>query len=178
MNRTAYQHKKGILAPIMYQTFIPTLSLIVLIGVLPTDVRGASAETIPPTSIRTAVAHGVKQLHYTQSQWFKTQSCTSCHHSAMPTLALMAAREHGIRIDESAARQHFVRAFAFLSDLDLSIQASQIDPADDASIVVAASAGRAAAQHSDRCLGTHPGKPANTGRAVANPRRSAPRVGE
>ena len=124
----------------IYRTFTTTLIVILLIGGPAVRVKAASGGAIPHASIRSAATRGVKQLQNTQAQWFKTQSCTSCHHSATPTLALVAAREHGIQIDESAARQHFTRAFASLADLDLSVQASGIDPADSSSLLVAASA--------------------------------------
>lgn len=41
-------------------------------------------------------------------------------------MAVRAAREHGIPLNEDAARAHAARAFAFLSGLDKAVQYTEI----------------------------------------------------
>ena len=50
----------------------------------------------------------------------------------LPALAFRAAREHGIPVDEKAARADAVAAFGFYSNLDRAVQYTHlIDPALD-----------------------------------------------
>ncbi len=96
------------------------LSVICLIAVLAPLSR---AETlIEPARIRLAVDKSIALLQSTGKVWFERQSCTSCHHSALPTLALTMARRHGVTINEALARDHFQRAYVYLTDVDYIAQ--------------------------------------------------------
>src|SRR6266852_7523411 len=105
-----------------------TLALLVLAGGASCLLQAAAVE--PAADVHSAVAKAIPLLQHSQTQWFKTQTCSSCHHSAMPAMALMLAREHGVKIDEEAARQAFLKSFSSLTNPDQAIQGSEaIDPA-------------------------------------------------
>jgi ankyrin repeat protein len=78
-----------------------------------------------PARVRTALAKSIPLLQQTGKVWFAKQACTSCHHSTLPTLALMSARRHGVSIDESAARTHFRQAYSYLTNLDSAAQGAE-----------------------------------------------------
>src|SRR5262249_37508366 len=83
----------------------------------------AQAAVAPQAAqIRHAVEKSIPLLQKTGKSWFAQQSCTSCHHSILPAIALMTARRHGIAIDEPLAREHFQQAFRPLTDLDFLAQ--------------------------------------------------------
>src|SRR6185437_13459272 len=85
------------------------------------DTQAARAD-IDSAQIRRAVQKSIALLQKTGKEWFGHRSCTSCHHSTLPTLALVTARRHGVTIDEVAARDHFRQAYAYLTDLDSFVQ--------------------------------------------------------
>ena len=93
--------------------------------------------------LRAAVTRGVAVMQKAQSTWYTAnkQVCASCHHQYQPALALRAARERGIPVDETIARADAAKAFTF-ADIDRAIQYSYvIEPAmDDAYRMVAAHA--------------------------------------
>lgn len=65
----------------------------------------------------------VKVVQSAMGRWFTTQQCASCHHTALPTLAIMEApRRHGIAVDEASARQHYLKSFGYLTNLDMQAQ--------------------------------------------------------
>jgi len=92
------------------------LNAICLIAVFAPFVRAETS--IEPARIRPAVEKSIALLPSTGKVWFSKRGCTSCHHSTLPALALMTARRHGVAIDEPAARDHFHKAYAYLTDLD------------------------------------------------------------
>lgn len=70
--------------------------------------------------------------------------CFSCHHQAMPLIALESARTHGLSVNETLAQSTAGRAFRFLSDLDAAVQVNMlIDPAlsEGYTLLAAAAAG-------------------------------------
>jgi ankyrin repeat protein len=100
----------------------------------------ASAAT--PDQVRTAAAKGLAMIQSSQKGWYTKQSCTSCHQQYLPTIAIAAAREHGVPFDEASARSEAARTFAALADVDRAAQYNYvIDPAlDDANRLLAANA--------------------------------------
>ncbi len=92
--------------------------------------------------IREAATKAVALIQSSQKNWFSKQSCFSCHQQVLPALAFRAAREHGIAVDEKAARADAAAAFGFYSNLDRAVQYTHIiDPAlDDGWGLMAASA--------------------------------------
>ena len=96
------------------------LNVICLVAVFaPVTLAGTAVE---PARIRPAVEKSIALLQLSGKVWFEQKSCTSCHHSSLPTLALTTARQHGVAIDEAAARDHFRRAYVYLTDPDYIAQ--------------------------------------------------------
>src|SRR5688500_9569853 len=115
------------------------VAALVLIPVL----ARAQADDKDDARIREAAARGVAAIQKAQATRYTTnkQVCASCHHQTQPALALRAAREHGIPVDETIARADAVKAFTF-ADIDRAVQYLYvIEPAmDDAYRMVAAHA--------------------------------------
>lgn len=107
------------------------LPFVVVVVALAGCARGAAVEpaaNVGAAKLRAQAERSVALLQRVGAQW-KTP-CFSCHHQAMPALALEAARARGIRVDENAARQASQRAFRFLASLDDAVQVNMlIDPA-------------------------------------------------
>jgi len=78
---------------------------------------------------RDAAAKAVALIQASQKTWYSHQSCYSCHQQVLPALAFRAAREHGIPVDEPAARADAAAAFGLYADLDRAVQYTYIiDP--------------------------------------------------
>lgn len=93
-----------------------------------------------PDPVRAAAESALALIQHSQKGW--TQSCSSCHQQLFPALAFRAARTHGLRFDEAAARASAVQSFSYYSDLDRAVQHNLIiDPSlDDGSHLMAAAA--------------------------------------
>ena len=99
-------------------------------GILLFVVSAAWGADAAPDRIRDAAAKALALIQSTQKDWYTKQSCNSCHQQLLPAIAVRAAREHGIPLNQDAARAHAARAFAFLSGLDKAVQYTEIiDPA-------------------------------------------------
>src|ERR1700730_11115412 len=82
--------------------------------------------------IRDAATRAIALLQSSQKDWYTKQSCESCHHQILPALAFRAAREHGIPVDEQAARPDAIQGFGPSASLDRAVQYTHIiDPALD-----------------------------------------------
>lgn len=82
--------------------------------------------------IREAASKAVSTIQRSQKDWYKKQSCTSCHQQIFPALAFQAAREHGVALDENAAKADAVAAFGYLSNFERAVEYTHvIDPALD-----------------------------------------------
>lgn len=91
-----------------------------------------AADDAATTRIREAATKAVAMIQHSQKNWFSKEGCYSCHQQVLPALAFRAAREHGIAVDEKAARADAVAAFGFYSNLDRAVQYTHvIDPALD-----------------------------------------------
>src|SRR5215472_11942264 len=78
--------------------------------------------------IRDSAEKGLALVQLSQKGW--NRSCVSCHQQLLPALAFQAAREHGIKFDEVAARRQSERAFSLYANLDRAIEYTHIvDPA-------------------------------------------------
>ena len=100
------------------------------LGILLSAVSAAWGATASPARITAAATKGLALVQSSQKGWYARQSCTSCHQQILPALAVRAAREHGITLNEEIARADSAKAFAFLSDLDRAVQYNYIiDPA-------------------------------------------------
>jgi len=112
------------------------------IGILCSIVAARAADDAAVARIREAGTKAVAMIQNSQRNWFSKEGCYSCHQQVLPALAFRAAREHGIPVDEKAARADAVAAFGFYSNLDRAVQYTYlIDPAlDDGYGLMAASA--------------------------------------
>jgi ankyrin repeat protein len=91
-----------------------------------------------PEAIRTSAERAVSAIQKSQKVWAK-QACGSCHHDFLPAIALKAARDHGIAVDEAAYGASLAHGFALLADLDRAVQYThRIEAMDDAGRLVAA----------------------------------------
>src|SRR5262245_35591292 len=59
---------------------------------------------IPPTpeQVRASVAKSVVLLEASRAEYLNHRSCFSCHHQALPALALRAARSRGFEVDDAS----------------------------------------------------------------------------
>jgi ankyrin repeat protein len=88
--------------------------------------------------IRDSAEKGLALVQLSQKGW--NRSCVSCHQQLLPALAFQAAREHGIKFDEVAARRQSERAFSLYANLDRAIEYTHIvDPAMDTGFTLLAS---------------------------------------
>ena len=92
--------------------------------------------------IRASASKALAVIQHSQANWYSKQSCFSCHHQVLPAMAFLAAREHGIPYDESAARAEAVKAFAFYANLPRAVEYTHVIDAsmNDGSGLLAASA--------------------------------------
>ncbi len=95
-----------------------------------------------PDQIRASATKGLALLQASQKDWYKKQSCTSCHQQFLPNLATIAAREHGIPFDQAIAKDETDRILAPYLNVDRAVQYTHIiDPSlDDGSHLLAARA--------------------------------------
>lgn len=85
-----------------------------------------------PEQLRDAASKAVRVIQGSQKTWYAKQQCASCHHSNLPTMAMQAARQHGIPVDETIAHQSLVHTFRVYTNLDRAVQYTHIiDPAGD-----------------------------------------------
>ncbi len=92
--------------------------------------------------IQEAATKAVSIIQASQQGWYSKRDCASCHQQVLPALAFRAAREHGIPVDEKAARADAAAAFGYFSNLERAVEYTHvIDPAlDDGYIMMAANA--------------------------------------
>lgn len=81
-----------------------------------------------PAAVRAAAERSIALLQNVGAKW--TVPCYSCHHQALPAVALQSARAHGLAVDEAAAVAVARRTLAPLGSIDDAVQDSRlIDPA-------------------------------------------------
>jgi ankyrin repeat protein len=82
----------------------------------------SSTQPVNETELRTASARAIKLIQHAQGDWYKKETCSSCHNQLLPEFPFNLARQRGVAIDEPAARQATAAAFAFVKDLDAVVQ--------------------------------------------------------
>ena len=100
----------------VWGVFLALLSVPVLFGQEPDD-----------EDLREAATKAVALLQQSCLRVAGMQTCFTCHHAGLPALALQRAREHGVPVNEEAAREVALKAFKNpdtenLVSLDLAIQ--------------------------------------------------------
>lgn len=99
-----------------------SVSLLLILGV------PAWADDGDTGRVRASAERSIGLLQKVAANW--SVGCFSCHHQAMPMIALEEARRHGLTVDEKAAHAASQKAFAPLSQLDEAVQDRfLIDPA-------------------------------------------------
>ncbi|PWU09594.1 MAG: hypothetical protein C5B51_05960 [Terriglobia bacterium] len=112
----------------------PSLAILLFTPVL----CGADASVV---QIREAATKAVALIQKSQKDWYRKQSCTSCHNQDLPALAFRVAREHGILVDEQLAHADAVAAYGSYANLDRSVQWTHlIDPPGEGYHLLAADA--------------------------------------
>src|SRR5438105_15842086 len=97
------------------------------------------ATPIAEAELRAASAKAIRLVQHSQVAWSKKETCTSCHHQLLPEIPLKLARERGVPVAETVARETTATAFAFLKDLDAVVQGyDYIDVFFDGWLLVAA----------------------------------------
>lgn len=93
-----------------------------------------------PAEIRRAASRSLALLQSTGETWWKSQSCTSCHHQNLPMMTFRLARERGVALDPAKYRNSVTLSFRYLQSLDDAVQNPYIiDPAMfDATALIAA----------------------------------------
>src|SRR5262245_4762411 len=61
---------------------------------------------VPKEPIKQAVASGLKRLEQGASNYPKQRNCFSCHHQALPVLALASARQRGFDVRPEQIKKH------------------------------------------------------------------------
>ena len=69
----------------------------------------------PPAAIRAAVAKGLTILQKGAAGAMAQKKCFTCHHQAMPVLAMATAKTHGFEIDEQELDRQLKFTAEFLS---------------------------------------------------------------
>jgi ankyrin repeat protein len=88
------------------------------------------AAEVTPDRIRSSAAKALAVIQQSQKNWYAKQSCNSCHQQYLPAMAFRAARDHGVPVDEVAARADAVQAFGFYSNLARAVEYTHVvDPA-------------------------------------------------
>jgi ankyrin repeat protein len=109
-----------------------------LLACLVLSVNVPAAE-LSEEQVRTAAGKAIQLLQSSGKTWYEKQTCVSCHHQALPMMALKLARQHGVPVDEDLARQSAAKAFALLKSLDRAVQSTHlIDPAMDTGMFLVA----------------------------------------
>jgi ankyrin repeat protein len=99
------------------------------------------SKTVAEAELRAASAKAIKLIQQSQAVWSKKETCNSCHHQLLPEIPIKLAREHGVPLDEKIARDTTANTFAYLKDLDATVQGyDYIDVVFDSWELVAARA--------------------------------------
>ena len=87
------------------------------------------AADISTARVQAAATKAVAVIQKSQQNWYRKQSCFSCHQQVLPALAFQFAREHGIPVDEPAAHADAAAAFGYFSKFERAVEFSHvIDP--------------------------------------------------
>ncbi|MFL6214410.1 MAG: ankyrin repeat domain-containing protein [Blastocatellia bacterium] len=79
-------------------------------------------QPVNETELREASARAIKLIQHAQADWYKKETCSSCHNQLLPEIPISLARQRGVALDEPAARQATTASFACLKDLDAVVQ--------------------------------------------------------
>jgi len=75
----------------------------------------AASEAPTPARIRAAVEKSVPLLEESAAEYIVQRDCFSCHHQAMPVLALATAKKRGFKVDAAGFEKQVGHTAAFLT---------------------------------------------------------------
>jgi hypothetical protein len=95
---------------------LPNLSSVVgiLVGIGGPDVLGADVAGPAPAQVRAAIARSLPLLEKSATEYTKHRQCFSCHHQALPVLALTAARGRGFEVSAEVLQKQLRHTADFL----------------------------------------------------------------
>jgi len=105
------------------------------------------AQAPSTAEVRAAVGRSIPAIQRSTAEFYKTQDCFSCHHNGLAMLTFHAAREHGVPLDETSARDVAAKGLSKMPDflsIDRAVQDNMIiDPvaADGWALIAADAAG-------------------------------------
>jgi N-acyl-D-amino-acid deacylase len=82
----------------------------------------SSTQPINEAELREASTRAIKLIQHAQGDWYKKETCSSCHNQLLPEIPIGLARQRNVAIDEPAAKQATTATFAFMKDLDAVVQ--------------------------------------------------------
>jgi hypothetical protein len=82
----------------------------------------AISQPVKEVELRTASTKAIERIQHAQTVWYKKQTCTSCHHQLLPEITLKLARERGVPVNQTVAKEMTTAAFSYLKDLDMVVQ--------------------------------------------------------
>lgn len=81
---------------------------------LPPRAAAVGATTVTPATVRAAVERSLPLLQSIAEPFIAKTGCVSCHHNSVVSSAVLAARQHGYRVDERAVSASRTRSAAYL----------------------------------------------------------------
>ncbi len=87
----------------MARTWMASVLLCSCIG--PAAVAGGEPPRAAAEAIRNAVEKSIRLLESSRAEYLQHRQCFSCHHQALPTLALVTARTRGFQVDEQSLQE-------------------------------------------------------------------------
>src|SRR4051794_22500969 len=93
-----------------------TRFVLITLLVLSTAPYGTAAEQKPtPENIKTAVTKSLPLLQKSADEYITKRQCFSCHHQALPLLALSTAQAHGFEVRKETLEKQVVHTHNFLT---------------------------------------------------------------
>jgi hypothetical protein len=91
--------------------------------------KPASPRTEASADVRSAVEKGIAVLQPVGPQFFKKSGCVSCHHQALPAMAVGLAKQKGLRVDHEIAERDLKTTVAFLKPAqEVLLEGSDVIP--------------------------------------------------
>ena len=114
-----------------------------LIALLLTGIGSVAADSPQTDPARVALVRGLELIQKSAGEYTKHRQCFSCHHQALPILAMTTAKAHGFEIDEKELQRQLKFTADFLAKNRANYekgkgQGGQVDTAGYALLALAA----------------------------------------
>jgi ankyrin repeat protein len=97
------------------QGHTPVVDLLLQSGAKPGEAAAmAAVEPKPAASLRAAIERSIPLLQRSDATFLRKAGCVSCHNNTLAAVAVSAARQHGIRVDDQMARTQVKKIGAYL----------------------------------------------------------------